>query len=97
MNEQNLRQEQNRAQSAKELLENELFNSIFTDLEKEIIEHLAGCPVRDKEGRDIFLLSLQITRKLKGILQGYVETGKLATAQLQPAKPTLVQRFKESI
>lgn len=97
MNETKLRQEQDRAQKAKELLENELFVSMFNDFEKEVIESLAECPVRDTEGRDIYLLTLQINRKLRSILTGYVETGKLATAELAPRKPTLVQKLKQAI
>jgi len=96
MNEDKLRLDQDKAQQAKELLDNELFQTIFTDFEADVIETLANCPVRDTEGRDILLMSLQVGRRVKGVLTGYIETGKLATANLQPPKPTLVSKIKQA-
>lgn len=72
----------NRGSRAKEVLENEVYQETFDTLEQEIMTQWAESPARDQEGREKLFLMLGLTKRLKGILQSTMETGKLAEVEL---------------
>jgi hypothetical protein len=81
---------------AREVLENEVFNSAFDAIEQEIIEQWKSAPVRDEEGREKLYLMLKMGQKFKLALQSTMETGKLAQAELQH-KQSMLDRAKSWI
>lgn len=72
-----------KGQTARELLENELLQDALAAIEKEIAAQWLACPARDKEGKEALWQLAKTAEKFRGILTGYVETGKLAAEQLR--------------
>lgn len=68
---------------ANEILENEVFQQVFSDIELEVIESWTNSPVRDQEGREKLWQYLTLLRKVKARLTTTLETGKLAQMDLQ--------------
>jgi hypothetical protein len=85
-----------RGDRAREILENEEFNSAFEAIQQEIIEQWKSAPARDAEGREKLYLMLKMGEKFKLALQSTMETGKLAQAELQH-KQSLVDRARSWI
>lgn len=77
-----LRQEIDRAQRASDLLNNKMLKEAFELLEKELIEGLIATPVDKEVTREKIHMMLAYGRKWKGYLTNIIETGKLATLQL---------------
>ena len=77
-----LQQQTDRAAEAALLLENRLLNDALAAIEQEVISQWEQCPARDKEGKEALWQLFKTSKKFRSILSGYVETGKLATAQL---------------
>ena len=50
-----------------------------------------ACPARDHEGREQLWMLYKISKKFRGLLDGYVQTGKLAAENLRLEKE---RRFK---
>lgn len=68
---------------AREVLENEVFNQVWADVEQELTKAWMESPARDVEGREKIFLTLQMLRKLHGAIQTTMETGKLAQKELE--------------
>lgn len=83
MTENDLHDQQHRAAKAQELLENELLNEALEAIEREILNQWVECPARDKDGKEALWQLIKTARKFRGVLQGYVQTGKLAADQLK--------------
>ena len=81
---------------AREILENEVFQSVFDDIEKEVIEQWTQTPARDAEGREKCYQYLMMLRKLKAQITATLETGKLAQLDLQH-KQSLADRVKAGL
>ena len=63
-----------RMHRAQALIEDELFQEAFTAVEKAIVEKLkSGATDKDSE----WLLSLRLMAKIKAVLVGYIQTGKI--------------------
>jgi hypothetical protein len=86
----------NRGSRAKEVIENEIYQEAFEALEQEILTQWGESPARDQEGREKLYLMLGITRRVKGILQTVMETGKLAEVELLH-RQTMLDRAKETL
>lgn len=67
-----------RGENAARLLGDKLFSESLDSIEREIIEQWEACPVRDTEGREILWNYYKVAKKFRGILQGMVESGKMA-------------------
>lgn len=74
--------QQTRGQISSSLLENELLQEALNAIEKEVFDQWMQCPARDKEGKEALWQLAKTAQKFRGVLTGYIETGKLATAQL---------------
>lgn len=74
--------QQTRGQISSSLLENELLKEALDAIEKEVFDQWMQCPARDKEGKEALWQLAKTAQKFRGVLTGYIETGKLATAQL---------------
>ena len=76
-------EEQTRGQRAAELLKNELLQQALDAIKAEVIAQWSACPARDKDGKEALWQLHKMAEKFEGTLRGYVETGKLATANLK--------------
>jgi hypothetical protein len=75
--------QQTRGQISASLLENELLKEALDAIEKEVFEQWMNCPARDKEGKETLWQLAKTAQKFRSILVGYVDTGKLASANLK--------------
>lgn len=82
MNEGDIREDQTRAARAAEILNNEVFDRAMKALRDEVISQWIACPIRDQQGKEALWQLMKTTDKFEGVLRGYIETGKLATEQL---------------
>lgn len=94
---QELMAQQTRGQLSQSLLENELLNEALEAIEKEVMEQWIACPARDHEGKEALWQLIKTSRKFRSILEGYIETGKLASDQLRhfEEKRSLMARFRK--
>jgi hypothetical protein len=77
-----LQQQTDRGAEAAILLENRLLQDALNAIEKEVFDQWMQCPARDKEGKEALWQLAKTAQKFRGVLTGYIETGKLATSQL---------------
>ena len=86
-------EEQTRGHRAAEILENELFKDAFEAIERELFDAWVNAPARDDVGKAELWRLVKTARKFRGIFEGYVATGKLATERLaQIERESLMQR-----
>jgi len=85
-----------RGQYAQELLDNPVYQDIWTDFEKQIVRELKASSPRDAAGREKCILLLQLMEKLRAMVQETVYTGKMAKITIERDR-TLAQRAKEWI
>lgn len=86
-------QQQTRAWQAKELLNNELLSEALQAIEKEVVLAWGECPARDTEGKEQLWQLYKTAQKFKSILNGYIETGKLATEEIK-RKESLKEKIR---
>lgn len=66
------------ANRAKEVLDNEVFQAVFKDMEADFINAWQNAPARDTEGREKIWVALNQLKQLHQRLQTTLETGRLA-------------------
>lgn len=71
-------QQVTRAIDALQVIENNAYKAAMEALRAEIVEGWKACPIRDKEGQLLFLQLAKLSDKFEGILNGFVEGGKMA-------------------
>jgi len=76
-------EEMARAMRARELLDNELLSEALTVIERELIDAWEKCPTRDHDGKEHYWQLYKTAKKFRLVLNGYVETGKLASLALE--------------
>lgn len=81
---------------AREVLENEVFQQVFADIEQELTETWTNSPARDEAGREKVYQYLMSLRKVKAWMTSAMETGKLAELDLNH-KRTLAERAKDGM
>ncbi len=81
---------------AKEVLENEVFQQVWADIEQEVIESWTNSPVRDQEGREKLWQYLTLLKKVQARITTTMETGKLAQMELQH-KQSLYDKAKAGL
>ena len=74
---------------AREILENPLFEQVFTDIESEIISQWKSSPARDEAGREKLWIYLSMLQKVRQTIQTALETGKLEMMELEHKKTML--------
>lgn len=86
-------------QQAQYILDHPLTVRAFTQLESEIVEQWAECPLRDRDGQHELLLMLKVARKFKAIFHGYIDTGKLAEerAKIPDLRRSRAERLREAV
>lgn len=94
MSEESLLDQQTRGQVSASLLENELLKEALKAIKDEVSRQWLECPARDHEGKEALWQLAKTAQKFENILIGYVETGKLATAELARfEKESKLKRF----
>lgn len=78
-----LLRDKNRADRAKQLLENELFNEALVSIERDLMGAWKASPPRDTDGRERCFAAVQQIGKLKGYFESVLNDGKMADAQLK--------------
>jgi hypothetical protein len=81
---------------AREVLENEVFQAVWTDIEKEWTDAWMNSPARDEAGREKLYQYVMTLRKLKAQITTTLETGQLAQLDLQH-KQTMADRLKAGV
>lgn len=84
------------ADQARLVLENDQFQMAFEEIQKEIIDQWKQSPARDHTGREHLWNLLMLSQKLEATLKGRLESGKLASLELE-RKRTMPQKVKELI
>lgn len=72
-----------RAANAQALLDNSLYKESFEDVRNKLIQQIELCDIKDDALRDKLMLSLQLLKRLKGVLNDHVNTGKLHGQRLE--------------
>ena len=83
--------EHQRGQMAESLLNNAVLQEALAAIECEVIAQWEACPARDQDGREQLWMLYKISKKFRGLLDGYVQTGKLAAENMRLEKE---RRFK---
>lgn len=72
-----------RAEHAHRLLHDQLLQDALKAIKDEVARAWIDCPARDKEGKEALWQLAKTADKFDSLLKGYVETGKLARANLK--------------
>jgi hypothetical protein len=75
-------QTQQRGIEAQRILDSEVFTESMRILDAQIVAQWKSCPVTDREGQMLLLQLAKIKSKFESVLIGLVETGKLATHEI---------------
>lgn len=79
-------QEVIRASSAERILNDPIVKEAFTDIEKDIVDRIALCPVVDSVSREKLCMMLSSLRMFKSVFESHIQTGKMAEFQLKEKK-----------
>lgn len=77
-----LHKDQTRGWKAQQLLDNDLLVEALGAIESEVVAQWEQCPARDKEGKEALWQLYKTAKKFRSLLNGYVQSGKLATETL---------------
>lgn len=78
-----LQRDIDRAGHAERLLQDDLLKEAVEAIRKEVFQAWIDCPARDKEGKEALWQLAKTTDKFEQLLRGYIESGKLAQANLR--------------
>lgn len=87
--------EQERARQAQELAEHPLFKESLATYRERLMTQWAESPARDTEGREKLWLMLKTAEAVERHLVELMETGKLASIQLEQRR-SLAERAKDA-
>lgn len=79
----NTQAEIDRAEHAQRLLSDQLLQDALAAIKAEVVKAWVDCPARDKDGKEALWQLAKTADKFEALLKGYVETGKLASANLK--------------
>lgn len=83
MNDHELMADIDRAEHANRLLQDQLLQDALKAIKDEVQRVWIDCPQRDHEGKEALWQLAKTADKFESLLKGYIETGKLATANLK--------------
>lgn len=81
---------------ASEVLDNEVFQAVFADIEQEYVQAWMSSPARDAEGREKLWTYVMLLRKLKAQITTTLETGKLAKLDMEHSR-TMLERARDGL
>jgi hypothetical protein len=85
-----------RATRAQQLLSDKLLVEALDTIEEEIIEQWEACPARDTEGREALWKYYKTAKKFRNILQGAVESGKVAAFRERSLTESAFNMFRKT-
>jgi len=77
-----LRSDSQRGVNARLVIDNEAYQEAMKLLQQQIVDEWGRCPVRDVEGQKLLLQLHKLSKKFEALLNGMVETGRLAQMEL---------------
>ena len=80
---------------AKQILEDDVYTGAFDAIKAKVIDEWTNSPARDAEGRERLWTYLQMLNKLQATMQTTMETGQLASLELQH-RQTAADRIKSA-
>ncbi len=86
-----------RGKEAEAILANELVKGAHAEIERAILEAIAVCPLRDREGQHELVMDLKANRRHRQLFIRHVETGKMASLQmskLERLQQKIASRFR---
>ena len=78
---------------AEELLSNRMLKRALNDCRKEILDMWEATPARDTDGREWLWKLHQASVRFENVLRGYIDTGKIAKANLKEGK-TVAEKIR---
>lgn len=83
---------------AREILDNEVFQSVWADLEKDLIESWKNIPSSPNHAadRERLHLSVILLGKIKACIEQTLDTGKLAKLELEH-KRSMSERLRDAL
>jgi hypothetical protein len=78
-----MRTSEERAELASRIIDNDEFQSAFSDTREAIISQIENGDIMDDKLRDKLMLSLQLLGRVKHVLEDRIMTGKLKEKALQ--------------
>jgi hypothetical protein len=96
VNDRDLQADIDRAEHAHRLLNDQLLADALQVIRNDVVRAWVECPQRDHEGKEALWQLAKTADKFESLLRGYIETGKLATANLKAfeERKGLLQRIK---
>ena len=76
-------QDTERGRQAAELLAHPLLKQALAAIEAEVVSQWGQCPARDHDGKEALWQLFKTAQKFRGVLSGYVESGKFAADKLR--------------
>jgi hypothetical protein len=89
-----------RATEAALVLSNPAYQEAMSQLKSAVLTQWKDCPVRDREGQLLLLQLAKLTDKFESLLNGMIETGKLAQHRIdvdRERNETLARRFLRKV
>lgn len=72
-----------RGRQAAELLANPLLSEALNAIDAEVVQQWEQCPARDMEGKEALWQLMKTGKKFRGLLTGYIQSGKLAAENMR--------------
>lgn len=82
---------------ARQVLDNPAFARAFADIQQEYMSAWLNSPARDTEGREKIFEMVKQLDKVQATLRTYLETGKLASLELEHQKNLLTRQRAEDV
>ena len=83
-----------RAERARQLLNDPLLVEVLNLIESDLLSQWENCPARDVEGREAIWVYYKTAKKFRGILEGAVESGKIAALREKSLKDKALTMFR---
>ena len=72
-----------RGQRAQRLIDDDLLQESLKAIETEVVRQWENCPARDNDGKEALWQLMKTSKKFRGLLLGYVSTGRLAADNMK--------------
>ena len=89
-----LKNELDRGELARRILDSQLYQEAVAEVEKSIINKWKSCPVRDIDGQHELKLMHKVLFEVTRYIETVLETGKMAEIQTQQEKKMELLRQK---
>lgn len=93
MNEIELEQKRRKGERTKQLLDDELIKSAFSDIRDNIYRNIASSSFDQSIDREGYYYTLKAVDLVENVFKGYIKSGSRALDQLN--KPLVVRRVQE--